>query len=420
MVDIPVHGDQRGWFKENWQRAKMLAQGLPDFRPVQQNIAYNADVGTTRGVHAEPWNKLVSVATGRVFGAWVDLRAGGTFGTTFTIELDPGYAVFVPRGVGNAYQTLESGTAYSYLVDAHWSPDAGYANVDLADEALAIAWPIALDEARLSEKDRSNLALAEVAPVEPRGTLVLGAHGQLGRALAAALPNATFWDRASFDIADPAGYDGVDWSRFASIVNAAAFTDVDGAETAAGRRHAWRTNAHGVVHLARVALEHDLILLHVSTDYVFDGSQPEHGTGELFAPLSVYGQSKAAGDVAVQVVPKHYIVRTSWVIGDGPNFIATMRRLAETGVDPEVVDDQIGHLTHASDLAAGIVQLLGSGRPFGTYNITSGGPPKSWFEIAREAFEAAGHDPARVRPVSTEEYAEGKTLAPRPRHRTQA
>ena len=111
MVQLPVHGDERGWFKENWQREKMVAAGLPDFGPVQNNISFNAAVGTTRGIHAEPWDKYISVATGKIFGAWVDLRAGAGFGTLVTAQISPGQAVFVPRGVGNAFQTLEPDTA---------------------------------------------------------------------------------------------------------------------------------------------------------------------------------------------------------------------------------------------------------------------------------------------------------------------
>jgi dTDP-4-dehydrorhamnose 3,5-epimerase-like enzyme len=119
--ELPVHGDGRGWFKENWQREKMVAVGLPDFGPVQNNVSFNDTAGTTRGIHAEPWDKFVSVATGRIFGAWVDLRAGPTFATVFTAELDPSRAVFVPRGIGNAFQTLEPNTAYVYLVNDHYS-----------------------------------------------------------------------------------------------------------------------------------------------------------------------------------------------------------------------------------------------------------------------------------------------------------
>ncbi len=123
LIELPVHDDDRGWFKENWQREKMVAAGLPDFRPVQNNVSFNETVGTTRGIHAEPWDKFISVVAGRAFGAWVDLRAGDTFGTAFTAELDQSTAVFVPRGVGNSFQTLEAGTVYSYLVNAHWSAE---------------------------------------------------------------------------------------------------------------------------------------------------------------------------------------------------------------------------------------------------------------------------------------------------------
>ena len=146
--ELPVHGDNRGWFKENWQREKMVAAGMPDFGPVQNNISFNESAGTTRGIHAEPWDKFVSVATGRIFGAWVDLRSGPTFGTVFTAELDPSRAVFVPRGVGNAFQTLEPNTAYTYLVNDHYSPDAHYPSVNPADETLAINWPIPLETGR--------------------------------------------------------------------------------------------------------------------------------------------------------------------------------------------------------------------------------------------------------------------------------
>ncbi|HEY8589409.1 MAG TPA: dTDP-4-dehydrorhamnose 3,5-epimerase, partial [Naasia sp.] len=156
VVDLPVHGDARGWFKENWQRQKMVAAGLPDFHPVQNNVSYNEKVGTTRGIHAEPWDKYVSVVSGRVFGAWVDLRAGASFGAVFTVEIDPGTAVFVPRGVGNAFQTLEPGTVYSYLVNDHWSANAEYTFLNLADETAGIAWPVPLADAELSDKDRAH------------------------------------------------------------------------------------------------------------------------------------------------------------------------------------------------------------------------------------------------------------------------
>ena len=171
---------------EAWQREKMTAIGVPDFGPVQVNMSFNSRRGSTRGIHAEPWDKWVTLATGRVFGAWVDLREGAGFGTTFTVELDPGTAVFVPRGVGNAYQTLEDHTAYCYLVNDHWQPGQPYVAVALDDPAVGIPWPIALSEAEISDKDRSaNPRLTDVTPVPPLKTLITGCNGQLGRALAA-------------------------------------------------------------------------------------------------------------------------------------------------------------------------------------------------------------------------------------------
>lgn len=418
LIELPVHRDSRGWFKENWQRQKMIDLGLPDFGPVQNNISFNTAVGATRGIHAEPWDKLISVGAGRIFAAWVDLREGETFGATFSVEVDPGVAVFVPRGVGNAYQTLEPDTVYTYLVNDHWSADATYTNLNVADETAAIAWPIPLADAELSDKDLAHPRLADVVPMAPRKTLILGAGGQLGKALVAALPDAEAWTRDDFDLTDASAYERVSWRDYDTVINAAAYTAVDAAETPEGRRDAWRVNVSAVVELAKIATANGLTLVHVSSDYVFDGELAEHGVDEGFSPLGVYGQTKAAGDAVVSTVPQHYIVRTSWVIGDGNNFISTMQGLAEKGVDPAVVDDQIGRLTYTTDLAAGIIRLLRDEAPYGVHNITSGGEPKSWYEIARETFKAAGHDPDRVSPTTALEYSKGKNLAPRPPNST--
>ncbi|KAF2412160.1 dTDP-4-dehydrorhamnose reductase [Microbacterium sp. B35-04] len=417
--DVPVHGDSRGWFKENWQREKMVAAGLPDFLPVQNNISFNDAVGTTRGIHAEPWDKWVSVATGKIFGAWVDLREGPTFGNVFTTEIDPSRAIFVPRGVGNAYQTLEADTAYVYLVNDHWSPDATYTFLNLADEASAIAWPIPLDDVEISPKDLAHPRLSDVTPMAPRKTLVLGANGQLGRALRAEFgpsSNVVFATRAEFDLVAPPTWR---WRDFGTIINAAAHTEVDLAETADGRRDAWAANVSGVATLARIAIENGITLVHVSSDYVFDGSLDRpYREDDPISPLSVYGQTKAAGDAVVATVPRHYIVRTSWVIGDGKNFVRTMASLAERGISPKVIDDQSGRLTFADEVARGIRHLLQARAPYGTYNLTGSGEPTTWADIARRVFDLTGHDPNSVDRVTTETYfADAATpVAPRPRN----
>ncbi|MGA6126318.1 MULTISPECIES: sugar nucleotide-binding protein [unclassified Microbacterium] len=416
--DLPVHGDSRGWFKENWQREKMTAAGLADFGPVQNNISFNDAVGTTRGIHAEPWDKWVSVATGRIFGAWVDLREGPTFGTVFTAELDPSRAIFVPRGVGNSYQTLEPDTAYTYLVNDHWSPDASYSFLNLADETAAIDWPIPLADVEISAKDLAHPRLADVVPIPPKKTLVVGANGQLGRALRAAYgkdESVEFAGRQELDLTGDL-HAARRWRDYGTIVNAAAYTAVDAAET--DRAGAWAGNVTAVAQLARIAAENGITLVHVSSDYVFDGrATTPYTEDEPVAPLGVYGQTKAAADAIVATVPRHYIVRTSWVIGEGKNFVGTMASLAERGIAPSVVDDQIGRLTFTDDIAGGIRHLLTSAAPYGTYNLTGGGAPASWADIAAEVYELTGHDRTAVSGVSTEQYFANATgpVAPRPR-----
>ncbi|MGP9728619.1 sugar nucleotide-binding protein [Glutamicibacter sp. AOP3-A1-12] len=420
ILDLPLHGDARGWFKENWQRAKMTGAGLPDFRPVQNNISFNELRGTTRGFHAEPWDKYVSVATGKIFGAWVDLRPGESFGELVTAQVGPGQAVFVPRGVANGFQTLEDHTAYTYLVTEHWSETSRerYSYVNLGDPTLEIDWPVPLAQAILSEADRGHPNLSQATPVPAKRILVLGGGGQLGQALAqraAADPRLHVLARAEADLCDPASLDRLDWSAYSHVVNAAAYTAVDAAETPSGRKRAWQVNAQAVQELAARCVAHHLGLVHVSTDYVFDGMDKVYAEESSIAPLGVYGQSKAAGETAVGSVPRHYLVRTSWVVGKGANFVDTMTRLAHSDIDPLVVDDQVGRLTFADDLAAGILHLIDSDAAYGTYNIQGGGQPLSWYRVAQEIFALCGQDPQRVGSTTTAEYASTKSpFAPRP------
>ena len=430
VAELPVHGDSRGWFKENWQRAKMCALGAPDLTWVQNNISFNAERGVTRGVHAEPWDKWISVATGRIFGAWVDLREGSaTYGATYCCEVDPSRAVFTPRGVGNSFQALEDGTAYTYLVNAHWSAELKktYTFVNLADPALGIEWPIPLEQATLSEADKHHPMLADVIPMAPKRTLVTGCNGQLGRAVRAladergVAKDFDFCDIDTFDMSDPAAYGKLDWSLYGTVINCGAYTAVDAAETPEGRRVAWAANATGPALLARTCAEHGITLVHISSDYVFDGTCELHDENEAMSPLSVYGQSKAAGDIAVAGCPRHYIMRSSWVIGEGKNFAKTMCALSDkvAAGDLErvtVVDDQLGRLTFTRDMAAAIFHVLDSHAPYGTYDCTGSGAVKSWADIARACFEAKNGNGDKVVPVSTADYyasSEGP-VAPRP------
>ncbi len=418
VLRVPVHADSRGWLKENWQREKMVAAGLPDFGPVQNNISYNARRGVTRGIHAEPWDKLVAVAHGRVFGAWVDLRRG-SFGTTYWLELDPSVVVFVPRGVANSYQALEDHATFSYLVNAHWRPGVTYPAVHPADPDAAIPWPIPLGEAEVSDKDQSNPLLADIIPIEPLKTLILGCHGQLGRALREAYPEADAVDIGELDLTDPAQVAAWPWHEYELLLNAAAYTGVDAAETTEGRRIAWAANAAAPATLARIATEHRLTLVHYSSDYVYDGTAALHPEDEPLAPLGVYAQTKAAGDLAVGTTPRHYVLRTSWVVGDGPNFVRTMRRLALDGASPAVVDDQVGRLTFTDELARATRHLVDTGAAYGVYHLSNGGDPASWAGWAAEIFVRSGRSADDIVPTTTAEWAAGRSgISPRPLNST--
>ena len=443
VLDLAVHGDSRGWFKESFQRAKMCALGIPDLKVVQNNVSFNAERGVTRGIHAEPWDKFVSVAAGSVFGAWVDLREGSvTYGKVYTCVLDASKAIYVPRGVGNSFQALEDGTAYTYLVNAHWSAELKrtYTFVNLADPELAIEWPIPLDQATVSDADKNHPYLRDVVPMAPKRTLVTGCNGQLGRAVRklaeerGVAKGFDFCDIDAFDMSDPAAYSRYDWDLYGTVINCGAYTAVDRAETPGGRVTCWAANATGPALLARTCAEHGITLVHISSDYVFDGTRELHDEDEALSPVSVYGQSKAAGDLAVGGCPKHYILRSSWVIGDGNNFVKTMVGFSDRCADPvddlsrvAVVDDQYGRLTFTHDMAEGIFWLLGyrddgfsfsAPCAYGTYNLTGSGRVASWSEVAAKVFDLRNGNADAVKPVHAAEYHAGVRAytAPRPTH----
>jgi dTDP-4-dehydrorhamnose reductase len=243
---------------------------------------------------------------------------------------------------------------------------------------------------------------------------IVGANGQLGKALKAKYPAAQSADIDELDITNADSVANFDWSKIRVILNAAGYTNVDGAETAEGRVAAWKVNATAVANLVRAALQHDLTLVHISTDYVFDGTQDNHAEDEPYSPLGVYAQSKAAGDIAVGLAPKHYLLRTSWVIGDGPNFVRTMLELGKKGVSPTVVADQVGRLTFTSTLVETIDHLLTTQAAYGTYNVSNGGEPASWADITREIFKQASYNLTVTNTTTAEYFASKPDTAPRP------
>ncbi|MCC5953296.1 MAG: dTDP-4-dehydrorhamnose reductase [Acidimicrobiia bacterium] len=244
--------------------------------------------------------------------------------------------------------------------------------------------------------------------------LITGAAGQVGRELVERFEGYDLAapDRSSLDIGDrDAVLGAVTTFEPDVVVNPAAFTAVDACETE--RDAAWRANALAVRHLAEGCRLVGAHLVHLSTDYVFDGTKPApYVEWDLPAPASVYGASKLGGEQEAWAAPSTTVVRTSWVCGRyGSNMVKTIRRVAAANPELSFVDDQRGHPTLADDLAR-MVQKLAVQRLPGLFHVTNAGAV-SWYEFARAVLEASGEDPDRVRPISTADLDPPRP-APRP------
>jgi dTDP-4-dehydrorhamnose reductase len=237
--------------------------------------------------------------------------------------------------------------------------------------------------------------------------LVTGAGGMLGRELSS-YGYATAADRSALDVTDAcavaeavAGYD--------VVVNAAAWTDVDGAQTQEALATA--VNGDGAANVADACAKHGAILIHISTDYVFNGSSAHpYAEDQPTDPVNAYGRSKLAGEQAVlRLLPDHgFVVRTAWLYGaHGANFVHTILRMARTRETLDIVADQHGQPTWAGALARQLLDLAGAayaGRaPAGIYHGTATGST-TWYGLARAAFEETGLDPSRIRPITSDAF----------------
>ncbi|HEX3041670.1 MAG TPA: dTDP-4-dehydrorhamnose reductase [Solirubrobacterales bacterium] len=244
--------------------------------------------------------------------------------------------------------------------------------------------------------------------------MVTGAAGMLGRDVMLAAGNAGHdvvgYGRAELDVTDPAALERkFDLERPDVVINCAAWTDVDGAEDA--EEAAFAINGSGAGHVAAAAAKLKAAVLHVSTDYVFDGAKgAPYVESDQPAPLSAYGRTKLAGEEAVVAANKrHFIVRSAGLFGvGGRNFVETMLQLAEDRNEVTVVRDQVGSPTYTWHLAYGIVRLI-EGIEYGIHHMAASGQC-SWYEFAREIFEQASVE-CRVLSITSEEFG---AAAPRP------
>jgi dTDP-4-dehydrorhamnose reductase len=245
--------------------------------------------------------------------------------------------------------------------------------------------------------------------------LVTGASGMLGRdlvdVLGAAGEEVTAVTRSDLDVTDATAVAAA-VPGHEVVVNAAAWTDVDGAEE--HETEATRINGLAPQLLAAACAAEGARLVQVSTDYVFDGAADRpYAEDAPLAPRSAYGRSKAAGEAAVRALlpGSAYLVRTAWLYGEhGRNFVRTMASLEATKDTVDVVEDQVGQPTWSRELARGVHRLVAADAPPGTHHATAAGQT-SWFGLARAVFEELGADPGRVRPTTTDRYPRP---APRP------
>lgn len=253
--------------------------------------------------------------------------------------------------------------------------------------------------------------------------VIAGAGGQLGGYLSSLAADqgreVLAHSSSQWDITDPAAAERI-VQRGDVVINCAAYTDVDGAET--DEAGAFAVNEAGPGHIARACARAGAQLIHVSTDYVFGGNfEGDFGgaaprpyePSDQTAPQGVYARSKAAGEQAVlAALPEAVVVRTAWVYtgGAGKDFVAVMRRLAAGDGPVDVVDDQTGSPTYVGDLAAALLQIVDDRVPGPILHAANEGAV-SRFEQARAVFEECGADPARVRPVGTDRFPRP---APRP------
>lgn len=250
--------------------------------------------------------------------------------------------------------------------------------------------------------------------------LITGADGQLGEAIQASVKqnpvqgyNFIFTDKSTFDIASDEAYKQFQQADgLFAIINCAAYTQVDNAEE--DEKIAYMLNAEAVIKLTVFAQKHNAFLLHVSTDYVFDGTahRPYNESGHTH-PVSVYGKSKRAGEEAVLAYDKGTVIRTSWLYSStGNNFVKTMLRLGKERKSLNVVDDQIGTPTNADDLANALLELLKQAEQLPVASIFhySNEGVCSWYDFAVSIMKLAELN-CHIQPIPSEEFP---TKAPRP------
>lgn len=423
ILELDRFGDSRGYF-ESVPTLDLEELGFGKFSQVSRS---KSSKGVVRGLHfqKDPYcqAKVVGCINGKVLDVVVDCRKDSpTYGQYTKVLLTPDNCrmLYVPRGFAHGFVALEDDTLFEYFNDNKYMPSYE-GGILWNDPKLNIDWcgifeEYGIDNPILSQKDQVRLPLDETEICfhrKPTRYLITGSYGQLGRALIDELRERgeheyLAVDRDQMDITNrDAVMKVVKEYQPDVIIHCAAWTQVDKAEQEENKEKCRAINAEGTKNVADASVEVGAKLVYVSTDYVYDGTKDGvYVETDKVNPLSVYGRTKYEGEEAARSNPKHFITRTSWVFGDGNNFVKTMINLAKTHPELTVVDDQVGSPTYTVDLANKIIELANTEK-YGTYHVNNEGFC-SWHDLAEFAIKESGQD-AVVHPVTTEEYYSGKT-----------
>ncbi|CAG0896737.1 unnamed protein product [Cyprideis torosa] len=394
IIESSKLGDERGYFFEAFHAKKFqeLTGIVTNF--VQDNQSRSVK-NVVRGLHMQrpPYAqaKLVRVLEGEVIDVAVDVRNGSpTYGQSFQILLSEQNMkqLFIPRGFLHGFSVLSDYATFFYKCDAYYHKESED-GVHPLDPDLAIDWGIEAENIILSDKDHIAQAFSE-------------------------LKAFIFVDYPEFDLSEKGLIESFFFTnQIDTVINCAAYTQVDLAEKEIEK--SFQINADAVGLLAKEAREQKADFIHISTDYVFDGSsQNPYQETDPTDPINVYGKSKLAGEqAAFEHNPNTYVLRTSWLYSAyGQNFMKSMLRLFKERDSLGIVNDQHGSPTSAHDLAHAILHLLQSGhKKYGLYHFANS-EHTTWFGFA-SAIANCAKSPIALKPILTKDYP---TPAARPHY----
>jgi dTDP-4-dehydrorhamnose reductase/dTDP-4-dehydrorhamnose 3,5-epimerase len=420
IIKPNIYNDDRGHFLETFNEDEFKDKTGLEIKFVQDNES-ESKLGVLRGLHYQEGisaqSKLVRAVEGLVLDVVVDMRPDSDmFGKTFRIVLssEDKTQLFIPKGFAHGFISLSKKSTFAYKCDNYYSAEFGV-TLDAFDPSLNIDWVLPKDEILRSEKDAKDYLSWDEAI--KKKVLVIGI-GQLGKCIMDEgfdnEMNITYLTSEMLDITNEKHIcEYFKKYHYDYVVNGAAYTNVDKAEV--DNEINTDVNAWGPFYLATACKKYNMTFIHISSDYVFDGTQKVPYTEkDKLNPLNNYGKAKAKAEFAIEgMLDKYYILRTSWLFSEhGNNFVKTILKLGYEHDKIEVVGNQVGKPTYAGDLALFILVglIMNDPKAYGLYHF-AGEDEVSWYEFANIIIERTRMMTDVVR---NDNY--GTVLAERPRY----